>query len=178
MTEEEFQDILTARLKEYFKKDGIVVNKWKNLIYRVIVGSNMKYVPETPLKNIRGRFAFQTDILISKDSVPLVVIELKYRGITTHNILTYSSKAQEHKRIYPYLRYGLVVGGRKNIPKRFFVHNFGFDFAFALPDLEDRKETEKLVEILREQVLNASTLLKIFEQNKKVKFVNSSLKIE
>ena len=178
MTEEEFQDMLTAKLKEYFKKDGIAVNKWKNLIYRVIVGSNMKYVPETPLKNIRGRFAFQTDILISKDSVPLVVIELKYRGITTHNILTYSSKAQEHKRIYPYLRYGLVAGGRKNIPKRFFVHNFGFDFAFALPDLEDKEETEKLVEILREQVSNASTLLKIFEQNKKVKFVNSSLKIE
>jgi len=37
MTEKEFQDILTAKLKEYFKKDGIAVNKWKNLIYRVIV---------------------------------------------------------------------------------------------------------------------------------------------
>ena len=51
--------------------------------------------------------------------------------ITTHDVLTYSTKARKHKQVYPYLRYGLVIGSVERIPRRFFTHNEGLDFCVA-----------------------------------------------
>jgi len=43
--------------------------------------------------------------------LPFVVIETKYGSFSTHDVLIYSTKALKHKEIYPYIRYGFVVGG-------------------------------------------------------------------
>jgi hypothetical protein len=117
MNESELKKNLAEKIKnelekKYPGKYDINYDKNNNLIYRVIVnitknGSNsktkLKYEPEDPQKPARGDYAFQTDILIKEKSsgLPLVVIEVKSKELTTHDILTYSTKAVKHKEVIP-----------------------------------------------------------------------------
>jgi len=122
---------------------------------------------------------------------PLVVIEIKHGDFDTHDVLVYSEKALKHKQIYPYLRYGLVVVREKNknkeitvtkknkeiaITRKFFIHNKGFDFAYILNDINDDKLIIELVEMLKEQINSARSLLDIFINEKKVKKFNTVVK--
>jgi hypothetical protein len=59
------------------------------------------------------------------------VLEFK-SSVTTHDVLTYSTKARRHKQVYPYLRYGLISSVERVVPRRFFTHNEGLDFFVAL----------------------------------------------
>jgi hypothetical protein len=113
-----------------------------------------------------GQPAFETDICVfdshNADEVqlaepmPRVVIEAKM-GLSTHDILTYSTKASRHKQVYPWLRYGLVAANQSTITQKFIAHNEGFDFYLAAKDLSDRLH-EDLVKLLLEEV-RASRLL-------------------
>jgi hypothetical protein len=57
---------------------------------------------------------YETDILISEVNpktgawIPRVIIEGKIRSINTHDAITYSRKAETHKNVHPYLRYGIL----------------------------------------------------------------------
>jgi hypothetical protein len=58
---------------------------------------------------------YETDLLIYDSHqngkwVPRVVIECKIGNVTTHDALTYSTKASTHKHVHPYLRYGFFGG--------------------------------------------------------------------
>src|SRR5205814_946245 len=74
--------------------------------------------------------SYETDLLICdsrKDGswIPRVIIECKIGGsITTHDALTYSSKAATHKHVHPYLRYGFIAAEREHyaIPVRLLKH--------------------------------------------------------
>ena len=103
--------------------------------------------------------------LVTLTGIPLVVIEVKFGRPTTHGILTYSAKATKHKEIYPYLRYGLVIGEVKKIAKRFFTHNSGFDFAVAV---EKPESLSAVTEIIEQQLQASERLLSVF-QGKQVK---------
>lgn len=114
--------------------------------------------PENPADPTRGRLAFETDVSIFNDKVPLVVLETKYASYSTHDLLTYSTKAIRHKEVYPYLRYGFVVedvwdGGLR---RTFFVHNYGFDFALAIRRKSDMND---LVRIVKRQIHAAELML-------------------
>jgi len=193
MNEPELKKKLRERIKNELEKKypgKYEVNYDDNLIYRVIVnitknGSNsnvkLKYEPEDPQKPTRGDYAFQTDILIKEKSsgLPLVVIEVKTKELTTHDILTYSTKAVKHKEVYPYLRYGIVIFGNTTVPRRFFIHNLGFDFAIALKGLNDEPSFKKLLEIIEKQIKNSEKLLEIFNGEKSsIESYYTSLKIE
>ncbi|HEC38226.1 MAG TPA: hypothetical protein ENI29_08315 [bacterium] len=134
-----------------------------------VITNYHEYYPKNPANPKRFNYSFQTDLLVKENSIPLVVIEVKYKRITTHNIITYSSKALMHKSIYPYLRYGLLIGEKKDVPTRFFTHNVGFDFAFAMRNFET---IELLHLIIKEQIENAKELLKILKREKKVNYFN------
>src|SRR6266404_8246042 len=62
-------------------------------------------------KNEPASSKYETDLLI-RDTfsdghwTPRVVVECKLGGVSTHDALTYSSKAATHKQVHPYLRYG------------------------------------------------------------------------
>src|SRR6266536_223656 len=79
---------------------------------------------------------YQTDLLICDEAadqsswVPRVVIECKRGAVTTHDALTYSTKAATHKHVHPYLRYGFLAGEREHyaIPVRLVKHGAHFDF--------------------------------------------------
>lgn len=170
MDETAFRDLLYKLLKD--RLHGYNVMQGENLLYKLMIDSQGKLCPEskTLASPRRGQLAFQTDILVKNDKVPLVVVELKIGGFSTHDVLTYSAKALKHKEVYPYLRYGLVVGEKTKIDKRFFTHNTGFDFAIAVGNTKD--SVEELVEIIKEQLRASECMLEILENREIRKFVS------
>lgn len=99
----------------------------------------------------------------------MVIIETKWGKFSTHDVLTYSTKALKHKETYPYIRYGLVVGGKNKIDKRFFTHNVGFDFAIALEI--DERNIKRLFTVIQKQLKSAEKFLDIFFSEKRGKRV-------
>jgi len=182
MREEEFRGKLAKVLQEVLGT-GYSVKEKVNLIYWVMIDRNLEYRPRDPRitqRGIRGgKYAFQTDIAVGEEKsggfLPLVVIEVKYKEFTTHDVLVYSEKALKHKAIYPYMRYGLVDGGKDYIPLKFFVHNVGIDFAIAVKDIDIREERQFLVNTVKEQIEVARNLLDVFEGRKVKTFVARTL---
>ena len=92
--------------------------------------------------------AFETDLLICEqveDVIkPRIIIEAKLERITTHDAITYSYKAQNHKSITPFIRYGIMIGDRKHypLPGRLFRHGTNFDFMISFQK-EKLNPTEK-----------------------------------
>ncbi len=160
--EKQFATELKMLLEKQVSK-AYAIRIGKSLLYKLEVDVDGELRPRLEeLRNPkRGQFAFQTDILVEKvdTEIPLVVIELKFGGFSTHDIITYSSKATRHKEIYPYLRYGFVVGGSDALSKKFLTHNQGVDFAMAVPDMATAGS--KLIELVKRQIDNAETLVEI-----------------
>ena len=178
MRESEFR----SKIAEFLEKEipSYRVREHQNLLYQVIVNEQLEFEPDTPVNPRRGNHAFQADIVIFRENLnlPLVVLETKYGGFSSHDIITYSTKAIKHKGIYPYIRYGLIIGGREFIDRRFFTHNIGFDFAIAMNNLSD-SEFIKLSSVVKEQIESAETLIRVFSRRQpEVKFFNSKLIIE
>src|SRR5262249_49381139 len=132
-----------------------------SLLYKLHFDGAGKLCPDNYQTPMRGQLAFETDILIRDARVPLVAIELKLGHFTTHDVLTYSTKALKHKELYPYLRYGFVVGGMNKIQNRFFTHNSGFDFAFVFAD--PNTGLPRLIEIVARQIKTAERIKSIGE---------------
>jgi hypothetical protein len=118
MDEKQFRDTLHELLKDRLL--GYNVVKGGSLLYKLMIDSQGKLQPEpeTLADPKRGQLAFQTDIVVKNEIVPLVVLELKVGDFSTHDVLIYSSKAAKHKEVYPYLRYGFVIGEKTKIEKR------------------------------------------------------------
>jgi len=173
MNEKKFAEILRINLQKSLRNYRI--SSGESLIYKVIIDSSGKFCPKNPNFPKRGQLALETDILIKKDNTPLVVIETKIEGFSTHDILTYSTKALKHKEIYPYLRYGLVVGNTEIIGNKFFTHNHGFDFAIAIPEIKNLKI---FMTVIREQVTSAELLLNILKDKHQTRVYSSSVTIK
>ena len=60
-------------------------------------------------------------------------------------------KVIKHKEIFSHLRYGFILGGNKKIDQRYFTHNRGFDFALAIPRVDD-KEMKNLIGLLKKEI--------------------------
>jgi hypothetical protein len=118
--------------------------------------------PRTPT---RGQSAFQTDLCVFEDispdtSLPRVVMEFK-KSITTHDVLTYSTKARKHKQVYPYLRYGLIASADATIPRRFFTHNEALDFFLAAGGMEASGLRHAFTKLLAEEAAASRRLEQI-----------------
>lgn len=168
---EEIKEILQIRMPEY------IITTHENLIYKVIIDENIEYKPKDPEILRRGNLAFQTDLMIKREKIPLVVIEVKYKKLSTHDIIIYSANAQRHKQVYLYIRYGLLVGNYKVIYNRFFTHNEGFDFALAFESV-DEENINTLIRVISDQIKNAEKLLSILKKGNNIKIFNTTIKIE
>ncbi len=157
--EADFAELIRVELSKSFPTYRI--DKGAPLLYKLHVDGARRICPENYRAPTRGQLAFETDLLISDSNVPLVAIELKLGHFTTHDVLTYSTKATKHKEVFPYLRYGFVVGGLKKIQNRFFTHNSGFDFAFMFSD--PRTGIPKLIDIVNRQIKIAERIKAIGE---------------
>lgn len=121
--------------------------------------------------------AYETDLLITEKLpnnkwIPRVIVEAKCRGsITTHDVITYSHKALTHRQVHPYLRYGILIGERKEhpLPGRLFRHGTQFDFMISWKGIKaTRIEMSNFIEILIKEVQASRMMQKIiFESRKK-----------
>ena len=137
------------------------------LLYELKVSNALEVINSAQIRNPkRGSSAFQTDLCVFEDrgkdiSIPRVVIEFK-TGITTHDVLTYSAKAMRHKRIYPYLRYGMLASSEMLVPGRAFTHNEGLDFFAAVKGLDDSSFRAFFSELLDSEIAASRLLEGIF----------------
>jgi hypothetical protein len=161
-TESAFVGIAQSVAHEILKPP-LFVERGQPLLYELKVSDSLEVMqPAQVKKPKRGSSAFETDLCIFEQvnedvRIPRVVIEFK-TGITTHDVLTYSAKAERHKRIYPYLRYGMLASSEKTVPGRVFTHNESLDFFFAVAGLGDEQFRIELAALLEAEV-RASRLL-------------------
>ena len=148
--------------------------------YRVEAGKRLIYANEiegyddgeTKYKKMR----YETDILVSeiKNQTwhPRIVIETKVRSITTHDAIVYSQKAESHKNVHPYLRYGIFIGnaGKETLPGRLFRHGINFDFMLSWKEYTPKKgEWETFVDIIKKEIKASQKLEEIIYDSKNPK---------
>ncbi len=146
---------------------------------RVEAGCKLTYAHEILKYNEHGvadshRAKYETDLLISEceangDWIPRVVVECKTGGVTTHDALTYSTKASTHKHVHPYLRYGVLVGNLgSSIPGRLIRHGAYFDFmAVWKSQSPSKREWSDIEDILRSEIEASKTLHMLLTENRK-----------
>ncbi len=118
---------------------------------------------------------FATDFVVVEVSEegwkPRVVVEAKVYSVTSHDAITYSQKAANHRAVFPYLRYGIMLGNRQHypLPGRLYRHGTQFDFMVSFREYEpSAKELAAFREVLLEEVRASQALEKmIYESRKK-----------
>lgn len=86
---------------------------------------------------------FETDLCIFEGEKPRVVLELK-TSPTTHDVMVYSHKADDHKRIKPYIVYGMIAERGSAVATKLLKHNRHMDFALYLGGLKE-EEISKVI---------------------------------
>jgi hypothetical protein len=120
--------------------------------------------------------SFATDFIVIEDYPdgswkPRVVVEAKVGGVTTHDAITYSHKAANHRSVFPYLRYGMMLGKRQHypLPGRLYRHGTQFDFMISFKEHQLSTEERKAFRNLLLEEVHASRALEnmIYESRKR-----------
>ncbi len=157
MTENELTDIINDKLTTFLRKRKLCAKTLQKIPYSFeIDGYTEDWQPDIDKESI---MPFETDLVIYEENdgtiKPRVIIEAKLGKMNTHDAITYSYKAEKHKAITPYLRYGIMIGNRKHysLPGRLFRHGTNFDFMFSFVNIEpNRKEWKAFTEMLEKEV--------------------------
>ncbi len=135
--------------------DNIYVSDQEKLSYAYEVKSYFDDA-SAPSCNIAR---YTTDILVyerigENEWRPRVIVEAKLGSVTTHDAITYSQKANTHKSVHPYLRYGILLGGfGGSLPGRLYRHGAFFDFMMAIDgEALSAREMDRLVNAIQEEV--------------------------
>lgn len=173
MTEREWVSSVFKKLEEELRifNDNLRVSESRKLPYSSEI---LDYIDDKP--NKQNFIKYETDFLVyevlnENKWKPRVIIEAKIDSVTTHDAITYSQKAQTHKNVHPYLRYGILIGNRKHypLPGRLFRHGQHFDFMQSWKSLEgDKNEWIQLIEILKSEI-KASHMLEEIIFNSRAK---------
>ena len=118
---------------------------------------------------------FEQDILLYERAlsgvtsiVPRVVAEVKFGNVTTHDAITYSNKARRVRTVYPYVRYGLILGALANIPGRVLRLGEEFDFVVVVSAHCEPEELQQLSALFQHELQSSRDLGKILSGQKKV----------
>jgi len=145
---------------------------------RIEVAEKLAYANEILRYDSTGpdlshRAKYETDLLIcdvfdNGDWIPRVVLECKKGSVTTHDALTYSAKAETHKRVHPYLRYGILVGDFGDaIPGRLIRHGAYFDFMMVWGSSDPNTgEWEDFVAVITAEVRASRTLQSLLAESR------------
>lgn len=168
-TEQEWTKALESRINDSIRFKDEETWQVRAVAGRRLVYANeiLRYRPADAVEQHRA--GYQTDVLIFDENphdewIPRVVIECKVGSITTHDALTYSTKAATHKHVHPYLRYGILVAKFRNgLPGRLIRHGAYFDFMMTLAaaDATDSEWTH-LSDLLIDEVQASRNLQKLF----------------
>ena len=163
MNEKEWVASFVEKLNRYFGKyhKNTQAHTSKKIAYAYEI---LGYDGKEPHKY--NPMAYETDVLITENNkddswVPRIVIEGKLKSVTTHDSITYSQKAQSHKNVHPYLRYGIILGSRAHypLPGRLFRHGAHFDFMISWKSLNPTKSEWSIFIKLLKNELEASRQL-------------------
>ena len=88
--------------------------------------------------------------------------------MTTHDALTYSTKAATHKHVHPYLRYGTLIGAFDDaLPGRLIRHGAYFDFMMVWSGEEAMAgEWSDLTRLAAEEVKASRTLQSLLTESR------------
>lgn len=151
-------------------KCKVGVDSGKRLTYAYEI---LKYRDEKP--ELHQSAGYETDLLIydTEDGLwmPRVVLECKKGGVTTHDALTYSSKAATHKHVHPYLRYGVLIGDfGPALPGRLIRHGVYFDFMMAWSsDKPTTTEWSMVVDVIKKELAASRDLYAILSDTRSKK---------
>ncbi len=155
MTENEWTASICKRVEKDVRGIGLSADTLIKVPYsQEILQYDSEWNPEymEPTK-------FETDLVIFEKNdgmiVPRVIVEAKLGRISTHDAITYSYKADKHKDITPFLRYGIMIGNRGDspLPGRLFRHGENFDFMFSFKATKPSKEEwESFIEMILKEV--------------------------
>jgi len=159
----------------------LLIRRGAALLYQVTVNNRLEITAD-PLKPVKGRAAFETDLCVFEDKdagirIPRVVMEFKSR-VSTHDVITYSVKARKHKQVYPYLRYGLVIANEATVPGRFFTHNEALDFCVAAASYKAKRVHEIFATLLSNEVEASRRLERIAFEKTPVHIFRSEIILE
>lgn len=115
------------------------------------------------------------DVTADTTIVPRVSVELKFGGVSTHDAIVYSEKARRIRAIYPFVRYGLILGGLTRIPGRTLRLGTEFDFIVALPTPIRNAALERVVKMLRRELQLSRKLTNILRGRDRVSVLYRSL---
>jgi hypothetical protein len=154
MIENQWTNSIKELLQEANLGDSIYFDTLNKVPYaQEILSYDLDFV-----KDKEHTMAFETDLLIfekDKSIKPRVIIESKINSVTTHDAITYSYKAQTHKNVTPYIRYGIMLGNRQHfpLPGRLFRHGTNFDFMISFRDFI-LSEEEKLafIDLIKKEI--------------------------
>jgi len=141
-------------------------------IYQVLYDKSVKYKESCIIDKDKNPLI---DIVLEKDSgqnshdvgLPFVILELKKSQPNTHEILTYSQKAEMIKTIFPYCQFLFLVYGK--ISARTYRHGISFDEIISLENIDDEKEIAKIGEILQKHLKIAQNKLSELNQTNNLK---------
>ena len=125
---------------------------------------------------------FEQDLLIWKQVegddttvVPLVSVELKLGGVSTHDAIVYSEKARRLRAVYPYARFGLILGRLPAIPGRVLRLGYEFDFICTLQVPFVQKELDAIRRILIKEATMSRKLAATLESGTKLQLLHRKL---
>lgn len=172
-SEKEWVRSLQPRLEESLGPCG--VGPWRVMVY---TSEKLTYAHEILCyrgdDTVQSRCAsYETDLLLcdvceSGDWIPRVVVECKLGGVTTHDALTYSTKAATHKQVHPYLRYGTLIGNFDDaLPGRLIRHGAFFDFMMVwVAEAGSGEEWADLIKLLADEVTASRRLQELLTESR------------
>jgi hypothetical protein len=185
--EDEFADVLAEKLRRPLNPH--LVARKKSLLYDLSFDDKGKValgVDPDSGEPVRGRGrGFEQDILVYDEIsqghtsiIPRIVAEVKFKNVTTHDVLVYSEKADRIRRVYPYVRYGFILGGMKTIPARVLRLGQRFDFMVAIDASLGPAEMSKFSAVMLEETEISKRLCDVLFGTMKPKLFRRSLVVE
>ena len=174
MNENDWTTEICKKLNGDLKSQGLCAETLKDIAYSQEIDGYKKNEDKIAWRAVTSApICFQTDLVIyeEKDIIkPRVIIESKTKSVTTHDAITYSCKAEKHKFITPYIRYGIMIGDRGDcaLPGRLFRHGLNFDFMFSFREKEpSTDEWIIFTQMIYREVEYSRNLEKILHQSRK-----------
>jgi hypothetical protein len=184
LKEEEFGPQLASILK--IPHEAGQLSCRKSLLYALSIDSdgNVRMgIDSDSGEPIRGKGkGFEQDLLIWEarehshtSIIPRVSIELKLNRVTTHDAIIYSEKARRLRSVYPYARFGLILGNLSQIPGRVLRLSQQFDFISTLQVPFVEEEIKEIETLLISEVALSRQLSDLLEKGTRIKYLRREL---
>lgn len=188
MNEKEFTDSFVEALNLNIPPFQIATKK--SVLYQLVINDKGRVDMGVDIDSgepIRGGGkGFEQDILIYEETredshtslIPRVIAEVKFGKVTTHDPIVYSEKARRIRRIYPFVRYGLILADMKNIPGRVLRLGDEFDFIRVVATPLTPSDLAQCRDLFKSELETSLELSNLLFNNKKVVSLRKRLVLE